>query len=126
MGWAFKKNTNDTRESAAIYVANNLIKNQILIDVYDPKVERKQINLDLSQFTDSYNPKMLRVLDVPDKNLSTYNTIAILTEWDEFKNYDWENIYKNMKKPAYLFDGRNILDKNKLKSIGFNYVGLGR
>ena len=126
LGWAFKKNTNDTRESAAIYVADNLLKKNIQIDIYDPKVEKKQICLDLSQFTNSHNPEMVNVVSKPTKNLSTFNIVAILTEWDEFINYDWEKIYKKMKKPAYLYDGRNILDKHKLKSIGFNYIGLGR
>ena len=54
------------------------------------------------------------------------NIVAILTEWDEFKDYDWEVIYKNMSKPAYILDGRNIMDRNKLESIGFNYIGIGR
>ncbi len=125
-GWAFKKDTNDTRESAAIYVADNLLKNQILIDVYDPKVDKKQVKLDLSQLNNDYSSKMVNFSDTPTKNLSSCNVIAILTEWDEFKNYDWKKIYKNIRKPAYVFDGRNLLDMHKLKSIGFNYIGLGR
>jgi UDPglucose 6-dehydrogenase len=54
------------------------------------------------------------------------HAIALLTEWDEFKTYDWENIYANMMKPAFVFDGRNILDKQKMEAIGFNYFGIGR
>ena len=49
-----------------------------------------------------------------------------MTEWDEFKDYDWENIYKKTNKPTYIFDGRNILEIEKIKKIGFNYIGLGR
>jgi UDPglucose 6-dehydrogenase len=69
------------------------------------------------------------------KGLTTYNNpyeackdahaIAILTEWDEFKTYDWQKIYDNMQKPAFVFDGRSILDKNKLNDIGFVYYRIG-
>ena len=59
-------------------------------------------------------------------NLSEYNLIAIMTEWDEFRDYDWEMTYERMQKPAYIYDGRNILDIEIIKKIGFNYIGLGR
>jgi UDPglucose 6-dehydrogenase len=48
-----------------------------------------------------------------------------LTEWDEFKTYDWQKIYDHMLKPAFIFDGRNILDGEKLKQIGFHYQAIG-
>jgi UDPglucose 6-dehydrogenase len=54
------------------------------------------------------------------------HAVAILTEWDEFKQYDWEMIYKNMYKPAFVFDGRNILDTKKLSNIGFQIKGIGK
>ena len=53
------------------------------------------------------------------------HAIAVLTEWDEFVKYDWERIYNSMQKPAFVFDGRNILDKEELKNIGFVYLGIG-
>ena len=53
------------------------------------------------------------------------HAIAVLTEWDEFKTYDWKCIYKNMKKPAFIFDGRNVLDRQILEKIGFVYKGIG-
>ena len=59
-------------------------------------------------------------------NYSEYNIIAILTEWDEFKEYDWDMIYEKINKPAFIYDGRNILDRKKIKKLGFNYIGLGR
>ncbi len=126
LGWAFKKNTNDTRESAAIYVANNLLKENIEIDIYDPKVKKLQIDYDLSNLNPDYQKSMVNFVDEPFLNISNYNIIAIITEWDEFINYDWEKIYKNIKKPAYIFDGRNILNIKKIKKIGFNYIGIGR
>lgn len=126
LGWAFKKDTNDTRESAAIYVANNLINNEIEIDIYDPKVIEEQIDSDLSYLNSDYNKSLINFVEDPFLNNNGYNIIAIMTEWDEFTGYDWENIYKKMKKPAFIFDGRNILNIEKINKIGFNYTGIGR
>ena len=128
LGWAFKKDTNDTRESAAIYVANNLIKSNINLNVYDPRVREDQIYFDLNYINsnDIKNKDYVSIHNSPLNCITDTNVIAILTEWDEFKDYDWERIYKKMSKPAYIFDGRNILDREKLESIGFNYIGLGR
>ena len=126
LGWAFKKDTNDTRESAAIYVADNLINNDIRIDVYDPKVNKEQVHFDLSNLNSDYDKSLIKFIKDPVSNISDYNLIAIMTEWDEFKNYDWQYIYSKIKKPAFIFDGRNILDLEKIKKLGFNYFGLGR
>ena len=128
LGWAFKKDTNDTRESAAIYVSDSLIGSNININVYDPKVKEAQIFFDLNYINnnDAKNKKHVSIYHNPIDCINNTNIIAILTEWDEFKGYDWKNIYEKMSKPAYVFDGRNILDKNKIESIGFNYIGLGR
>ena len=127
-GWSFKKDTNDTRESAAIYVANNLIKCNIYLNVYDPKVKESQIFFDLNYTNgnEKRNREYISVYKSPLNSIDKTNIIAILTEWDEFRDYDWEKIYDKMNKPAYVFDGRNILEKEELESIGFNYIGLGR
>ena len=126
LGWAFKKDTNDTRESAAIYVSDNLINNDIRIDVYDPKVNKDQVDFDLSYLNENYDKSLVKFIEDPISNISNYNLIAIMTEWDEFKDYDWKSIYEKVKKPAFIFDGRNILEIEKIKKIGFNYIGLGR
>ena len=126
LGWAFKKNTNDSRESAAIYVANNLLKKNIAIDIYDPKVNEDQIKFDLSNLNTNFDESLVNYVTDPFINISDYNTIAIMTEWDIFKNFKWEEIYKKIKKPAFIFDGRNILNIEMIKKIGFNYCGLGR
>ena len=126
LGWAFKKNTNDTRESAAIYVTNNLLNKNIEIDIYDPKVKQSQVDFDLSNINADYDKSLMNFIEEPFLNISEYNIIAIMTEWDEFKDYDWEEIYKKTIKPTYIFDGRNILEIEKIKKIGFNYIGLGR
>ena len=126
LGWAFKKNTNDTRESAAIYVANNLISENIEIEIYDPKVKEHQIKFDLSNINSNYNKSLINYVEDPFLNISDYSIIAILTEWDEFKEYAWSSVHKKIKKPAYIFDGRNILNSKEVKKIGFNYFGIGR
>ena len=129
LGWAFKKDTNDTRESASIYVADLLMNEKANIAVYDPKVSRDQIYFDLNCLktrSESENKKLLLAYTDPYKACKDSHAIAILTEWDEFISYDWNMIYNNMKKPAFIFDGRNILDKNKLEKIGFIYSGIGK
>ena len=135
LGWAFKKDTNDTRESAAIYVANHLLEDSANIHVYDPKVSEAKIKADLSYLwelngvTDArIAQKLAQVFVHTDAQdaLKDSHAIAILTEWDEFKSYDWNNIYENMYKPAFVFDGRNILDSMLLKAIGFQFTGIGK
>ena len=128
LGWAFKKDTNDTRESAAIYVADILLNEQAEIKVYDPKVQEKQIHGDLN-YLDTRKPeeneKAVSVFEDPYEACKDTHAIAILTEWDEFKEYDWQRIYDNMLKPAKIFDGRNILDVKKLQAIGFKIQSIG-
>lgn len=127
-GWAFKKDTNDTRESAAIRVADNLLNEQARISVYDPKVQAKQIYADLEYLntrSDEENKKYLSVENDPYKASKESHCIAILTEWDEFKTYDWQKIYDGMLKPAVIFDGRSLLNREKMESIGFIYYSIG-
>ena len=128
LGWAFKKDTNDTRESAAIYVANDLVNEQAQIAVYDPKVSRKKVLADLDYLesrSSEENTKSILSFDNPYEACQDAHAIAVLTEWDEFVGYDWQKIYDNMQKPAFVFDGRNILDAAALKEIGFVYQGIG-
>jgi UDPglucose 6-dehydrogenase len=128
LGWAFKKDTNDTRESAAIYVADDLLNEQASISVYDPKVGEDQIQFDLNYLetrSELDNKEGVQVLGNAYDACKDAHAIAVLTEWDEFKTYDWQKIYTNMLKPAFVFDGRNILDKATLEKIGFIYQGIG-
>lgn len=129
LGWAFKKDTNDTRESAAIYVADQLMEEQAQIVVYDPKVTSQQMQTDLNYLntrseTDNEN-NLTTVLD-PYEACKDAHAIAVLTEWDEFKTYDWQKIYDAMKKPAFVFDGRGILNQAQLEAIGFHFYGIGK
>ena len=128
LGWSFKKDTNDTRESASIYVADLLMDEQALIKVYDPKVTASQMQLDLKRLntrTEENNNKQLKTEKDPYKATEGVHAIAVLTEWDEFKSYNWQRIYQSMKKPAFIFDGRNILNRKELEEIGFIYKGIG-
>jgi UDPglucose 6-dehydrogenase len=129
LGWAFKKDTNDTRESAAIYVADDLLNEQANIAVYDPKVEESIIYRDINYLgtrAAEENKQGIEFLNDPYNACKDAHAIAVLTEWDEFKTYDWQKIYNNMKKPAFVFDGRNILDADKLKNIGFIFQQIGK
>ena len=129
LGWAFKKDTNDSRESASIYVADHLLEENAKIAVFDPRVKDEQIfsDLDYLNSRDSeQNRKLLEVKTDPYEVIKDAHAIAILTDWDEFKNYNWEKIYSIMKKPAFIFDGRNILDKSLLNKIGFNAYTIGK
>ncbi|WP_413666324.1 UDP-glucose 6-dehydrogenase [Mucilaginibacter sp. Mucisp86] len=129
LGWAFKKDTNDTRESAAIYVADHLLNEQAYISVYDPKVLEDQVYADLDYLasrTQEENRNGVKVVTDPYEACRGAHAIAVLTEWDEFKDYDWQKIYDSMLKPAKIFDGRNLLDTNKLTDIGFIVQAIGK
>ena len=128
-GWSFKKDTNDSRESAAIYVADSLLEEKAKIHVFDPKVSESQIYADvngLDKRSQKLNENHLKFEDNPYEAVVDSHAIAILTEWDEFADYDWKKIYNSMKKPAFVFDGRNILDKKEIEKIGFIYKGIGK
>lgn len=140
LGWAFKKDTNDTRESAAIYVADELLHNEAEIHVYDPKVTVEQIYSDLEYLQNnrvfhSADERYIsleelkakvKIYSDPYLAMQKAHAVAILTEWDEFKEVDWNKVYENMYKPAFLFDGRNILDKEKIAKVGFEYKSIGK
>lgn len=129
LGWAFKKDTNDTRESAAIYVSDHLLNDMANVWVYDPKVPEKSMYADLDYLNSrspEENRKLLTVTLDPYKACENAHAIAVVTEWDEFKTYDWQRIYDSMMKPAFIFDGRNILDHKKLIEIGFKVRAIGK
>ena len=128
LGWAFKKDTNDSRESSAIYIADLLIDEHATVRVYDPKVTATQMQCDLNRLnsrSEKENEKYLIYRDNPYDALKGSHAVAIMTEWDDFKKYDWNEIYNNMEKPAFIFDGRNILNRDEIEKIGFVYKGIG-
>ncbi|MDP4776645.1 MAG: UDP-glucose 6-dehydrogenase [Opitutales bacterium] len=123
LGFAFKKDTNDTRESAAIYVCRDLLEEQANIAIYDPKVSAAQIYKDLE--IDADHPNVTLCGDAYEATKDAH-AVLILTEWDEFKTLDFKKIHDSMQLPAFLFDGRNILDLDALRKIGFEASGIGR
>ncbi|CAM2831209.1 UDP-glucose 6-dehydrogenase [Rariglobus hedericola] len=123
-GFAFKKDTNDTRESAAINVVRDLLAEHANVVVYDPKVPAAEIMSDVLGKGET-NPRLTVATSAYEAALDAH-AIAIVTEWDEFKTLDYTKIFADMHKPASLFDGRNIVDLAKLRAIGFRAHGIGR
>jgi UDPglucose 6-dehydrogenase len=124
LGFAFKKDTNDTRESPAIAVCRDLLEEQAEVVVYDPKVPEAQIRGDLFG-PGGDNPRLL-VAGSAHEAAKGAHALAVVTEWDEFKGLDYAAIYAAMAKPASVFDGRNILDLARLSAIGFRTYGIGK
>jgi len=123
-GFAFKKDTNDTRESAAINICRDLLGEQAKVCVYDPKVPADEIKSDVLG-KGQENPRLTVAKDAYAAADGAH-AIAIVTEWDEFKTLDYGKIYSGMPKPAFLFDGRNVVDLAALRKIGFKASGIGK
>jgi len=119
-GFAFKADTGDTRESPAIYVAKQLLDEQAHLVISDPKaIENAKRDLRGINGTIEYDSN-------PYSSAKGAHAIAVLTEWSEYKKLDYEIIFSSMEKPAFIFDGRNILDHQKLFEIGFNVFPIGK
>ena len=123
LGYAFKKDTNDARESPAITICRRLLEEKAQLAIYDPKVSKDTILSSLALPTE--HTASIEFCDSAREACSQSHCIAILTEWDEFKEIDFAEIYESMIKPAILYDGRNLLDLEKIRSIGFNAKGIG-
>ena len=119
-GFAFKANTGDTRESPAIYVTQKLAEERAHVVITDPKAIRNA-EQDLKEIRE-----YVEFETDPYKAAQGAHAVAILTEWDLFKTLDYKKIYENMEKPAFLFDGRNILDHQRIFDIGFNVYPIGK
>jgi len=124
LGFAFKSDTNDTRETAAIQVCSDLLEEQANVTIYDPEVKEDKIKKDLGERNVSKG--QLKVCQDPYEACKESHAIAILTEWREFKELDYQRIFDSMEKPAFVFDGRNLLDIEAMRSIGFQIRGIGR
>ena len=120
-GFAFKADTGDTRETPALYVTRELIEERAHVVVTDPKAlgNARRDLADLPQDLITYESD-------PYKAAEGAHAIAIMTEWRQFKELDYRRIYDSMEKPAFIFDGRNILDVDALYDIGFSVYPIGR
>ncbi|KAL3501492.1 hypothetical protein ACH5RR_035941 [Cinchona calisaya] len=138
LGFAFKKDTGDTRETPAIDVCRGLLVDRAQLSIYDPQVSQDQIQKDLTMVKfDWEHPVILKPVSPTALKQVTFvwdayeaskdaHGICILTEWDEFKTLDFQRIYDNMQKPAFVFDGRNVVDPKKLQQIGFIVYSIGK
>jgi UDPglucose 6-dehydrogenase len=118
-GFAFKADTSDTRQSPAIFVARKLIDERAQVVVTDPRA----LDNARQDLTDAGGS--VQFADDPYEAARSAHAIAIMTEWGLYRSLDWERIYASMEKPAFVFDGRNILDHRKLFGIGFNVFPIG-
>ncbi|KAG9447406.1 hypothetical protein H6P81_013534 [Aristolochia fimbriata] len=138
LGFAFKKDTGDTRETPAIDVCRGLLGDKAQLSIYDPQVTEDQIRRDLATGKfDWDHPQHLvpssptackQVSVVWDAYSATAGAhgICIMTEWEEFKNLDYKKIYDGMEKPAFIFDGRNVVNVEELRKIGFIVYSVGK
>jgi len=128
LGFAFKANTNDTRESPAIEISKNLLENGAHLSISDPKVTNKQIENELSLKELEEDPSSKGKWNF-DKDIykaaKNADAIIIVTEWKEYENLNWKEISSLMRKPAWVFDTRKILSKKDLKKLGINYWQVG-
>lgn len=130
LGFAFKKNTGDTRETPAISVCKTLLEEGAKLNLYDPKVEKSQMIFDLTSAKVTDDPehvrKSIEIFSDPYAAVANSHAIVVCTEWDEFTELDYNKIFQLMVKPAYIFDGRKILDHEALQNIGFHVVTIGK
>jgi len=119
-GFAFKADTGDTRESPAIDVCRQLLEERASIVISDPQAlpnARQIFGEDLPG---------IEFAEDPAAAAAGAGAIALLTEWDAYRRLDYESIFASMEKPAFIFDGRNILDHRRLFEIGFNVFPIGK
>ncbi|CAM9498320.1 unnamed protein product [Ascophyllum nodosum] len=132
LGFAFKKDTGDTRETPAVFVCKALLEEQARVRVYDPQVKRDQMFIEFD-YTCGVNknntPKleeMIKTCEDAYEAADGAHALAILTEWDEFKTLDYQRIFDKMAKPAFVFDGRSVVDSEALRAIGFEVYCIGK
>ncbi|KAG2582951.1 hypothetical protein PVAP13_6KG144500 [Panicum virgatum] len=125
LGFAFKKDIGDTRETPAIDVCKGLLGDKAQISIYDPQVTEDQIQRDQQPTSPSAVKQVSVVWDAYEATKGAHG-LCILTEWDEFKTLDYQKIFDNMQKPTFVLDGRNIVDGEKLREIDFIVYSIGK
>ena len=130
LGFSYKANTNDTRESPAIKVCKDLLEEGAILNIYDPKVNiesiEKELNIPASpnEFPRSKSSTWIYCEEI-DASFINSDAIVILTEWEEFKNLDFLSISEKMRKPSWIFDTRSILKKEKINLHKINLWSIG-
>ncbi len=136
LGFAFKSNTNDTRESAAIQICKNLIEEGAALFIHDPRVNYEQIAKDLNLkplfLSEKDEKAKLQSLGGYWDNLESLenafeqaDAVLVLTEWAEYKKIDWKDVSNKMRKPSWLFDSRSIIDPKKVENTNINFWRIG-
>ena len=133
LGFAFKANTNDTRESAAISICKDLLEEGAILNIHDSKVDPAQISKDLNILSTSEQ----NIFSATNKEgewffvknieeaINGADAVLVLTEWEEYSKIDWDKVQNSMRKPAWIFDARSILDVDKIKSCNLNLWRIG-
>ncbi len=130
LGFAFKSNTNDTRESAAITICKDLLEEGAILNICDPKVEAYQIEQDLGIKNNEKNKISLKEgewsfhQNIYDATVGT-DAVIVLTEWTEYRKINWKKVSKIMRNPAWVFDARSITNKKEIKKEGINFWRIG-
>ena len=136
LGFAFKANTNDTRESAAIIICKDLLEEGANLIIHDPKVDKSQIKEELERVFnakdniykgnyDSSNIGKWETTSNLEKAFSNSDAVLIITEWNEYKHIDWHKVYSEMRSPCWVFDARSIVDPKKVLEAGLNLWRIG-
>ncbi len=129
LGFAFKANTNDTRESPAIDIVKDLIENGAEITINDPKVKASQIckDLCLEENKKEFSSELGSWTFSEDiyEAVENSDAIVLLTEWNEYKKLDWKKISNKMRSPSWVFDTRSITDANEIRKAGLNFWSVG-
>ena len=124
LGFAFKSNTNDTRESPAISICRDLLEEGCYLSIYDPKVSKKQIHSELNHEQDKSVLCWEKTNNLKD-TLENADAMVVLTDWNEFRSMDLRNIFEIMRYPSWIFDTRNTIDPLIAESCGFKIWKLG-
>ncbi|MDP6524233.1 MAG: UDP-glucose 6-dehydrogenase [Kiritimatiellia bacterium] len=119
-GFAFKADTGDTRESPAIRIAKQLAEERANVVISDPRA-LDNARIDLGDLGDRVTYE-----EDPYRAAEEAHALAIMTEWSCYKELDYQRIFDSMLKPAFAFDGRRILDHQKLYEMGFNVYSIGK
>jgi len=126
LGFAFKKDTGDVRETPAITVCDMLLQDGALVTVYDPKVKKEDAMAEFKYHNMQVDESRLIFATSAQEAVDGAHALVVLTEWDAFKGYDYQELYAKMMKPAFLFDGRSILNHTELEDIGFEVHAIGK
>lgn len=124
LGFSFKANTNDTRESPAIRISCDLLEEGACLSIYDPKVSIERINEDFENYSFDNQGKWKKVNSIPEA-LNNADAVLIITDWSEFFGLDWDYLATLMRSPAWIFDTRSVVNRNEIKKTDLNLWKLG-